>query len=42
LGQVPDAASFTALQVFIRKEEQLKWVPLVFAEAAGRWLDTEY
>jgi CoA:oxalate CoA-transferase len=27
-----DAASWTTLQVFMRKEEQLKWAPLVFAE----------
>jgi crotonobetainyl-CoA:carnitine CoA-transferase CaiB-like acyl-CoA transferase len=26
------AASWTTLQVFMRKEEQLKWAPLVFAE----------
>jgi crotonobetainyl-CoA:carnitine CoA-transferase CaiB-like acyl-CoA transferase len=27
-----DAASWKTLQVFMRKEEQLKWAPLVFAE----------
>jgi CoA:oxalate CoA-transferase len=27
-----DAASWTTLQVFMRKDEQLKWAPLVFAE----------
>ncbi len=27
-----DAASWTTLQVFMRKEKQLKWAPLVFAE----------
>jgi crotonobetainyl-CoA:carnitine CoA-transferase CaiB-like acyl-CoA transferase len=28
------AASWTTLQVFMRKEEQLKWAPLVFAETS--------
>jgi len=27
-----DAAGWTTLQVFMRKEEQLKWAPLIFAE----------
>jgi crotonobetainyl-CoA:carnitine CoA-transferase CaiB-like acyl-CoA transferase len=35
-----DAASWTTLQTFMRKDEQLKWAPLVFAET-GKYTNEE-